>query len=462
MAAPYARNPVTLQLVGGKPISQPYIDMTISMMRAFGVNVTTSTTAANTYHIPQGTYQCPADYTIESDASSATYPLAVAAITGTTCTVPNIGSESLQGDAEFAVKVLRPMGCSVQQDGHSTTVTGPPPGSLKALPHVDMESMTDAFLTATVLAAVASGTTQITGVANQRVKECDRIAAMKDQLVKFGVKCNELETGIEIIGNSLEGLHEPSASIHCYDDHRVAMSFSVLSVASPRSVVVTERECVAKTWPGWWDTLFRSFQVSVDGVDQDESGTALEVLDVPSDKSIFVTGMRGAGKTTAGRWMAAVLGWKFVDLDEELERRSGKTIPEIIGGPDGWDGFRKAELGLIRDVMKSCPREHIFSCGGGIVEISEARQLLRGYCQQGGIVIQVHRNTDQVVEYLMQDKSRPAYTTEIRDVYLRRRQWYEECSNFCITAPRHGWEPTIGTRRLPTILVTGLRTKALS
>ena len=138
MCAPYAQEPVTLSLVGGKPISQLYIDMTISMMKSFGINVTRSTTEEHTYHIPKGAYVNPSEYVIESDASSATYPLAFAAMTGTSCTVPNIGSSSLQGDARFAVDVLKPMGCKVDQTATSTTVTGPPKGQLKPLPHVDV------------------------------------------------------------------------------------------------------------------------------------------------------------------------------------------------------------------------------------------------------------------------------------------------------------------------------------
>ena len=442
MAAPYAKKPVTLRLVGGKPISQPYIDMTISMMASFGVHVQRSSEDANTYHIPVGVYKNPAEYTVESDASSATYPLAVAAITGTTCTIPNIGSKSLQGDARFAVDVLRPMGCTVKQSDTATTVTGPPVGTLKALPHVDMEPMTDAFLTASVLAAVADGKTRITGIANQRVKECNRIAAMKDELAKFGVRCSELDDGIEVDGRPLEELHEAKDGVFCYDDHRVAMSFSVLSVASPHPVLILERECVGKTWPGWWDVLSQVFKVHLEGVDGPRkhghgSAKANAAGDGPghSSRSIFVIGMRGAGKTTAGAWMAEILGRPFVDLDVELERREGMTIPDIIRGPRGWEGFRKAELDLLRDMIKNKSEGHVFSCGGGIVETPEARQLLIAYKRNGGYVLQVHRDTDQVVEYLMRDKSRPAYSENIREVYYRRKPWFEECSNFQYYSP---------------------------
>lgn len=435
MAAPYAKKPVTLRLVGGKPISQLYIDMTIQMMAAFGVDVVKSAEEPNTYHIPKSAYQNPAEYTIESDASSATYPLSVAAITGTTCTVPNIGSKSLQGDARFAVEVLRPMGCEVKQGDTSTTVTGPPIGSLRAIPHVDMEPMTDAFLTASVLAAVANGKTQITGIANQRVKECNRIAAMRLQLAKFGVKCDELDDGIEINGRPHTLLEKPQSEIHSYDDHRVAMSFSVLSVISPHSTQISERECTGKTWPGWWDILSQSFKASLDGADAEANHEEPSTTQSTTRQSIFIIGMRGAGKTTAGRQMAKLLDHTFIDLDEELEKRAEMTIPDIIGSPRGWEGFRQDEVALLKDVMETHNTGYVFSCGGGIVETPSARELLKGYIQNGGLVVRVHRDTDQVIEYLMRDKTRPAYTTEIRGVYERRRQWYDDCSNLMYFSP---------------------------
>ncbi|WYZ37423.1 hypothetical protein EsH8_II_000929 [Colletotrichum jinshuiense] len=436
MAAPYAKNPVTLRLVGGKPISQFYIDMTISMMRTFGVNVTKSSEEPNTYHIPKAVYQNPAEYVIESDASSATYPLAIAAITGTTCTVPNIGSESLQGDSRFAIDVLRPMGCTVEQTGTSTTVTGPPIGSLKAIEHVDMEPMTDAFLTASVLAAVASGTTKISGIANQRVKECNRIGAMREQLAKFGVETDEFDDGIIINGRPYQQLQEPVDSVFCYDDHRVAMSFSVLSTVSPSPVTILERECTGKTWPGWWDSMSQFFNVELDGVDQHpKTATAGSLSEVRKDKSVFIIGMRGAGKTTAGRWMADTLKRPFIDLDEELERRAGMTIPEMIRGSRGWEGFRKDEADLLRDVLEKQGHGYIFSCGGGIVETPDARKILIEHCQNNGTVLLVHRNTREVVDYLLQDKSRPAYREDIEDVYYRRKPFFEECSNFEYFSP---------------------------
>lgn len=429
MCAPYAKSPVTLRLVGGKPISQPYIDMTTSMMAAFGIKVERSTTEEDTYHIPQGVYQNPAEYMVESDASSATYPLSIAAITGTTCTVPNIGYNSLQGDARFAVEVLRPMGCTVEQTATSTTVTGPARGSLVALDDIDMEPMTDAFLTASVLAAVAKGTTKIRGIANQRVKECNRIKAMKDELANFGVTCRETDDGIHVDGKPVDSLTVPKDGVYCYDDHRVAMSFSVLATAVPEPTMILERECTGKTWPGWWDIMSTIFKVKLDGKEVEASHGHHEEPKTKSAQSIFIIGMRGAGKTTAGGWASEVLGRPLIDLDQELEKRQGMEIPKIIEAK-GWEGFRAEELALLKTMIAEKPKDHIFACGGGIVEVPAAREILCNYHKNGGIVLMVHRDIEDVVRYLNIDKTRPAYTEDMMGVYLRRKPWFQECSNF--------------------------------
>ncbi|KAI4208552.1 MAG: hypothetical protein LQ346_000062 [Caloplaca aetnensis] len=441
MCAPYAHHDVTLRLVGGKPISQLYIDMTSAMMASFGIHVRKSSTEEHTYHIPRGRYKNPPEYVIESDASSATYPLAIAAITGSTCTVPNIGSASLQGDARFATEVLRPMGCKVEQNETSTTVTGPPKGSLKAINEVDMEPMTDAFLTASVLAAVAqngrsSSTTRIVGIANQRVKECNRIKAMKDELAKFGVTCRELPDGIEVDGKPYVDLSKPTNGVHCYDDHRVAMSFSVLGTIAPEGTLIQERECVGKTWPGWWDTLRQPFGVQLEGVDL-EANTTSSNLPQHSDNSILIIGMRGAGKTTTGRLAASILGWQFFDLDDQLEQVAGRTIPEIIQ-ESGWDSFRCHELVTLQNTLQQRPTGHVFACGGGIVETQAARQLLMDYHRAGGLVILVERNIEDVIAFLQLDKTRPAYVEDMREVWLRRRPWYLECSNYHFYSPNAG------------------------
>lgn len=435
MCAPYADNEVTLALVGGKPISQLYIDMTISMMKSFGINVVKSTTEEHTYHIPKGVYKNPEVYEIESDASSATYPLAFAAMTGTSCTVPNIGSSSLQGDARFAVDVLKPMGCIVEQTSTSTTVKGPKRGTLKPLKHVDMEPMTDAFLTASVVAAIANDSTptQITGIANQRVKECNRIKAMVDELAKFGVTANELPDGIEIYGVDYKNLKAPLAEtggVKTYDDHRVAMSFSLLAGMCSESVLITERSCTGKTWPGWWDVLHTNFGVDLDGFEPPRDLNDISLLANTAkngDKSIIVIGMRAAGKSTVSRWMAELLGFDLIDADSVFEEEHG-DIRDFIKN-ESWQKFREIEANLLKKILSEKPTGHVISTGGGVVESEECRALLKNH-KKTGIVLHLHRDLDETIVFLNSDATRPAYVSEVKDVWQRREKWYHECSNY--------------------------------
>ncbi|CAG8605737.1 10518_t:CDS:2, partial [Diversispora eburnea] len=439
LSAPYANEQVTLKLTGGQVISQPYIDMTIAMMESFGIKV--ERLEGDVYRIPQGFYKNPEVYVVESDASSATYPLAIAAISGITCTLPNIGSSSLQGDAAFAVKVLRAMGCTVTQTSTSTTVKGPPIGKLKPLPEIDMETMTDAFLTASVLAAVATNQeggsekciTRITGIANQRVKECNRIAAMIDELTKFGVEASELSDGIQIHGTRIESLKGPAEGVHCYDDHRIAMSFSVLGCVVPNGTIICDKKCVEKTWPSWWDVLESKFGSNLDGLDlksqREDLLTQKEIAVSNQDVSIVFIGMRGAGKTLLGKSSAKALGRKFIDMDDYFETVLSTTIPEFVK-TQGWNAFRAKETELLASLLKTHLSGCIISCGGGIVETESSRDLLKKFTKEKGKVVHITRDIKEIIKYLNKDTIRPSYGESIHDVWKRREGWYKECSNY--------------------------------
>ncbi|KAH7035780.1 shikimate kinase-domain-containing protein [Microdochium trichocladiopsis] len=141
--------------------------------------------------------------------------------------------------------------------------------------------------------------------------------------------------------------------------------------------------------------------------------------------SIFVIGMRGAGKTTTGRLIASVLSRVFLDLDHDLAARNGIACSEIVR-LRGWEAFRQEELGVLSESMQTRRTGFVISCGGGIVETPEARQLLR---QWPGLVVQVSRDTEAVVDYLTVDKTRHAYTEQIQQVYERRKPFLEELSD---------------------------------
>ncbi|XP_006456034.1 hypothetical protein AGABI2DRAFT_210736 [Agaricus bisporus var. bisporus H97] len=435
LCAPYAAQPVTLELTGGQVISQPYIDMTIAMMKTFGVEVKRRVDSASgklldTYDIPKAVYVSPPNYSIESDASSATYPLAIAAITGTSCTIDNIGTSSLQGDAKFAKEVLEKMGCTVSQTETQTTVQGPPIGGLKAIEEVDMEIMTDAFLTATVVAAVAHGKTRILGIANQRVKECNRIRAMIDQLAKFGVECIELDDGLEVIGKPIPELKR-GASVHCYDDHRVAMAFSVLSTVV-ENTIIEEKRCVEKTWPNWWDDLENKIGIKVEGVDlaglhakASVSGTR----NFDPSASVVLIGMRGVGKSFIGDLAANALGWPQLDADDYFAEVKKQALRDFVT-EHGWPAFREAEVEVLGELLKEKATGHVISLGGGIVETPAARELIKQYASTTGPVVHVTRPLDEILAYLGAESARPAYGEPVADVYHRRHPWYTDISNY--------------------------------
>lgn len=248
IAAPLAKNDVTID-VEGDLVSKPYAEITLDVMRAFGVEVKNE--SYQTFHIPAGQCYQGRTYAIEPDASNATYFLAAAALTGGTVTVEGLGTTSIQGDARF-VDVLEQMGCRVSQEADRFTVTGPK--RLKPI-NIDLEAMPDTAQTTAVLAAFADGESVIEGIGNLRVKETDRIAAVAIELGKMGVSVEEGRDFWRITPPA-GGLH--GAAIDTYDDHRMAMSFAVAGLAVP-DVVINDAGCVAKTFPSFWTLWEEAF-----------------------------------------------------------------------------------------------------------------------------------------------------------------------------------------------------------
>ena len=422
ISSPYAKTPVTLNLIGDSIVSQPYIDMTISMMIKFGAKVS-KIPNANSYLIQNTGYINPTDYFIEGDASSATYPLAIAAVTKSTIEVTNIGSGSIQGDSEFAIKVLKEMGCIVSQTESSTTVTGP--AQLTNIPLIDMESMTDAFLTAAVVAsfAVTGTSTKITGISNQRVKECNRISAMINELSKFNVKALEMDDGIEVFGCDDIVYSKP---VECYDDHRVAMSFSVLgSGLKSGSTVITDKKCTAKTWPGWWNCLENNIGATIEGVDEVEHHSAVSL------KPIILIGMRGVGKTTFGKIIAKHLDRKFIDMDSFMESELSSTIPDIIT-TNGWDSFRLLELEMLKKVLNENSGNIIISTGGGIIELEASQDFLSllKRNRKADILHLFQPNFSIIKTSLDADKSRPLLLKDLESIWNRRKPIYQSICNY--------------------------------
>jgi 3-phosphoshikimate 1-carboxyvinyltransferase len=245
LTSPYAQTPVEIR-IKDHLVSIPYVEMTIRLMNRFGVNVDVSEDFKS-FHInaPQN-YKSPKTYFVEGDASSASYFLAGAAITGGTVTVIGCGTDSLQGDAQFA-KIMEMMGAEVQWEANQITVRGS--GNLKGI-DVDMNEMPDAAMTLAVAALFAKGTTAIRNIYNWRLKETERLKAVSSELKKLGATVEEGEDYIII---------EPpekllSAEIATYDDHRMAMAFS-LAACGEVPITILDPSCVSKTFPDYFDQL---------------------------------------------------------------------------------------------------------------------------------------------------------------------------------------------------------------
>jgi 3-phosphoshikimate 1-carboxyvinyltransferase len=245
MAAPLMAAPLTV--TSPELVSRPYVDMTMGLMRTFGVEV--SEPEPNTFVVRPGGYQ-PCVYDVEPDASTASYFFAAAAVTGRSITVEGLGSGSSQGDLGFVDGLLR-AGARVDVTDRSTTVVGT--GPLRGGFTVDMGVISDTFMTLAAIAPLADAPIRITGVAHARLKESDRIAAMAENLERCGVPVLTGPDWIEI------SPAEPRpALISCRRDHRIAMSFSVLGLRAP-GVELDDPACVSKTFPGFHAELARLF-----------------------------------------------------------------------------------------------------------------------------------------------------------------------------------------------------------
>lgn len=237
--APYAEMDVELE-ISDDLTSKPYVDMTIGIMQAFGVDVQRDGYRA--FRVRAGQRYQAQGYTIEPDASNMSYFLAAAAILGGRVTIPGISARSLQGDAKF-VDVLERMGCVIERGSDHLAVQST--GDLRGI-EVDMNWMPDLVPTLAVVAAYAQGVTHITNIANLRIKECDRIAAMETELGKMGIQADSTADTLTIHGGQPHG-----AAIDTYKDHRIAMCFAVAGLRTP-GVVIHNPGCTAKSFPTFW------------------------------------------------------------------------------------------------------------------------------------------------------------------------------------------------------------------
>jgi 3-phosphoshikimate 1-carboxyvinyltransferase len=251
MAAPLMAkdHPVTIE-VEGELISKPYIEITLNLMRRFGVTVGQDGWASFTVQ-PGQRYQTPGTIHVEGDASSASYFLAAGAIAGGPVRVEGVGRDSIQGDVRFA-DALEQMGATIVKG--DTWIEARSNGVLKAI-DADFNHIPDAAMTIAVAALYADGTSTLRNIASWRVKETDRLAAMATELRKVGAI---VEEGPDYIRVTPPAELQP-ATIDTYDDHRMAMCFSLASLDGKarrgNAMRINDPKCVAKTFPDYFETF---------------------------------------------------------------------------------------------------------------------------------------------------------------------------------------------------------------
>jgi 3-phosphoshikimate 1-carboxyvinyltransferase len=247
LSAPCADADETIIQLEGPILSAPYIEMTVKMVEAFGGKISVSEDA-RTYTIPgRQILQNPSTYSIEPDASAASYFWAVAAITGGSVRIDHINKNALQGDIGV-VTVLEKMGCGVVYDVNSITVTGAKNGLVGC--EVDMNAISDTVMTIAAIAPFASSPTVIHNIAHIRHKETDRITAIVTELRRLGVKVEEREDGMTIHPTK----NITPATIQTYDDHRMAMAFALVGLRV-QGIQIADPQCVNKTFPDYFERL---------------------------------------------------------------------------------------------------------------------------------------------------------------------------------------------------------------
>jgi len=243
LVAPSADGDMKIELAG-ELVSRPYVDMSVAMLRQWGLTIDTPTNRL--FHIPGHQRGTMWNYHIEPDASAASYFLGAAAITGGHIVIPYLTPRSLQGDMRFA-DVLGRMGCVLGQERGWPFVQGGPLHGLD----VDMNDISDTVMTLAAVACFAEGPTTIRNVAHIRHKETDRLAALATELRRVGAEVTEFADGLTITPRPLHG-----AEIETYNDHRMAMSMALIGLRVP-GIVIKDPGCVAKTYPHFFTDLER-------------------------------------------------------------------------------------------------------------------------------------------------------------------------------------------------------------
>ncbi len=402
MALPLvARHDIAIE-VQGELISRPYVEITLKLLARFGVHVARD--GWQRFVIPaQSRLRSPGVMHVEADASSASYFIALGAIappSGQVLHIEGVGADSIQGDIRF-VEAARQMGAQVRSGPNWLEVSRGPSPQGQRLQAIDLDCnhIPDAAMTLAIMALYAEGTTTLRNIASWRVKETDRIAAMAAELRKFGATVQEGHDFISVTPPATAADWR-AASVHTYDDHRVAMCFSLAAFNPARLPVrILDPKCVAKTFPDYFESLFSVVQ------------TTMERIPV-----ICIDGPTASGKGTLAAALALRLGYHFLDsgalyrltalaatraglsLDASGEDAISSMVKRLsirfepgrtfLGDEDVSEILRTEEMGMLASTVSALAKVRL-----ALIDLQHASQRLPGLVADGrdmGTVIFPH------------------------------------------------------------------------
>lgn len=386
LAAPLAERPIHIRVLG-ELVSKPYVDMTIAVMKAFGVQVKRK--GYREFSISPQPYRTTT-MAIEGDASSASYFWGLGALTAAAVNLTNVPMNSLQADVIPVKLGIYKQLLHRAHDGQTI--------------NINATDFPDSAMTLAVLSAFRKGKTRLSGLANLRVKECDRLQALLEGLAAIGCPTKIGADFLEVHGNP-EKLH--GGKIKTYGDHRMAMCFGMASILLP-GMLIDDQRCVKKTYPKFWRDL-RSIQKKL------------------NERNIVLTGMRGSGKSKLGKLLAARLRRRFVDLDTLIEKKSGMEIKAIVAR-HGWPHFRKLEEQASQALSTS--KKLIIATGGGTLMLEKNALALKAH----GAVIWLNCPIPLLKKRLSKSSHRPSLTKkhvleEVEVIYRQRKKIYKKVAD---------------------------------
>ncbi|NOS66958.1 MAG: 3-phosphoshikimate 1-carboxyvinyltransferase [Candidatus Peribacteraceae bacterium] len=378
LIAPSMDDGLTLTLSSGLA-SEPYVDLTMKTLKQFGVNVRKN---GRNFRVTHQSLRSPPAITVEGDWSAAGAFLVLEEITGSRINAPNLDAHSTQADAKLP-DVIR----KLRGKGKMT---------------INCAGFPDQVMNIAVLAAHRKGETILTGAANLRLKESDRLGVLTQELRKAGIRIKERPDGLRI-------LHSPKlrpALLDPHDDHRMAMAFAILGCLHP-GIKILNSDCVRKSYPRFWKDL--------------------EILRA-TPRCIAIIGMRGVGKSTLGEKLAKTLRLRHVDTDAVFDERNGEI--QSVLKKKGWPFFRRQEERIVAEHLQP---GIVLSLGGGAIESVQTRAAL----QKNAIVVWMREPLKTVIERLRKLR-RPALTDlslekEVPLVLKRRTPLYAALADITLS-----------------------------